>query len=235
MTRRLTVRLLSTVAVMLIACHLGRAEAAARSSIRVALDTVTVDVLSRIAWQAMTRECSGIWAREGVELLWPAAGAPMAPARVVLPVVFDDHELSSHESQKGAALGVTLSIGRSQRIVVSAPRAERMIAARDGLARPSNVLQRENAIGVLMGRVVAHEIGHALLSGVGHAARGLMRAQFDVGELQPALHGEFALSDAGRRELEARFWDTAPPDPLAQSAFTWKDAPPAPSRLHARR
>jgi hypothetical protein len=233
MTRRLPVRLLFTVALMSTACQLARAEAAARSSIRVALDTVTVDALSRIAWQAMTRECSGIWAREGVELLWPAAGAPMPPARVVLPVVFDDHELSSRESQKGAALGLTSSIGRSQRIVVSVPRAERMIAARDGLAHPSNVLQRENAIGVLMGRVVAHEIGHALLGG--HAARGLMRPQFDLGEMQPALHGEFALSEAERHQLEARFSDATPPGQLAQSVFTWKDAPPAPSRPRAQR
>jgi hypothetical protein len=222
-----------TVALMLTACDLGRAEAAARAPIRVALDAVTIDSMSRTAWQAMVRECNRIWAREGVELLWSAADAATPPARMVLPIVFDDHELRLAEKQQGAALGLTLFVGLSQRIVVSAPRAEQIVAARDGLAQPSRVLQRENAVGVLMGRVVAHEIGHALLSGAGHVAQGLMRAQFDVGEMQPAAPREFALSDAERRQLEARFRDATPPGRLAQSTFTWRDAP-APSRPRAQ-
>jgi hypothetical protein len=234
MKRPLPVRLVRTVALMLTACVLSRRTRAARSPIRVAVDTVTADALSRIAWQAMTRECSRIWAREGVELLWLAAEPATPPAPIVLPVVFDDRELSRQESQKGAALGVTSFIGRSQRIVVSVPRAQQIITARSELAKPSNVLQREIALGVLMGRVVAHEIGHALLRAPGHSPRGLMRRSSTWAKCGRPGTGS---SPVGRRAPAARralggFDPVRPDRPVG---LHWADAPPAPSRRRAQR
>src|SRR5688500_8709351 len=87
--------------------------------IPVALAPVIGDRLSGIAWRAMTEECSGIWAREGVVLTWSGAEAN---ARVVLPLLFDDRETGKHDPKGEDALGVTAFEGRSQRIIVSVAR-----------------------------------------------------------------------------------------------------------------
>jgi hypothetical protein len=59
-------------------------------------------------------------------------------------------------------------------------------------------------LGLALGRVIAHEIGHHLL-GIEHAARGLMRAVFDARTLvDPRASPNFALDESGRARLRER-------------------------------
>ena len=62
--------------------------------------------------------------------------------------------------------------------------------------------------GVLLGRSIAHELGHLLMGTTEHSAHGLMRARWDAREVERNLRRDWVLSrDEGtrmRRGLEAR-------------------------------
>jgi hypothetical protein len=181
----------------------------------------------------MTAECSRIWAPEGIALTW---GGSNADADLVLPLVFDQREVRKHDRKDGDAFGVTLFFGRSQRIVVSVARAHDVVGQRHGLADSSDGMALDIALGTLLGRVVAHEIGHALLLTTTHAASGLMHPHIDAADLRPSLEGQFALSLPDRDRLSTRFTNWNPSAQRAtDAAFTWSEAPPAPSRLRAQR
>ena len=213
-------------------CQLVSAETAARP-IRVTLAPVLVERLSGVAWRAMTKECSDIWAREGIALSW---SGPTDDADLVLPVVFDDRGVRKYDTKREDAFGVTLFAGRDQRILVSISRARQVVARRNGLADSSDATTLDIAMGVVLGRVVAHEIGHALLLTLSHATHGLMHPSIETADLRPRLAGELALLAADRHRLTVRFSNRPAPVQVANAAVTWTDVPPpAPSPLRARR
>lgn len=98
------------------------------------------------------------------------------------------------------------------------------------------------AVGRVLGRVVAHEIGHVLLLSTRHATAGLMSPSLQtlrLGGFDPAFYG---LSAPDRERLAARFANggkgeprvSAPPPALARGAgpggatvvpVTFRDAP----------
>ena len=62
--------------------------------------------------------------------------------------------------------------------------------------------------GTLLGRAVAHEVGHLIFGSTAHASRGLMRACWSSRELQRSVAADWAFSRqegaAARRQLAAR-------------------------------
>jgi hypothetical protein len=230
MTSRLLARLL-LAALLSAAWHTAEADPAVRPLIRVALAPVWTDKLSGVAWRAMTKECDDIWAREGVSLDWTGWSAG---ADVAFPLVFDHRQVRQHDRRRASAFGVTLFAGRSQRILVSIARAREVVGQRHGLADTNDAMRLDIALGIMLGRVVAHEIGHALLLTTAHAAEGLMRPRIDADDLRPPLDGQFALVEPDRQRLSVRFSNAAPRETVL-ATFTWTDGPPAPSPLRAPR
>jgi hypothetical protein len=218
--------------VQLATCQPARAEAPPPATVRVALAPVIVDRMSGVAWRAMTEECTRIWATEGIALDW---SEPAAGASVVLPIVFDDREMRKHGSKRDNTFGITLFAGHSRRIIVSIGQAREVVGLRRAFADSDDAMTLDIALGVMLGRVVAHEIGHALLLTTRHAPDGLMRARFDTRDLRPAVPGQFALSPSDRERLAMRFSNEPTPAQLALAEVTWMDAPPAPSRPLAQR
>jgi hypothetical protein len=147
-----------------------------------------------------------------------------------VPLAFDDREVRKHDSSRDSALGITLFAGRSRRIVVSVARAREIIGLRRGIASSDDAVTLDIAMGMLLGRVVAHEIGHALLLTTSHSTHGLMRAQYDTLDLRPTVQGQFALMRSDRERLAIRFSNEPTPAQLALAEVTWMDVPPAPSR-----
>lgn len=231
---RLRTHLLLAALLQLVACAFARADTLERPAIRVALAPVANTRMSGIAWRALTEECTRIWAREGVALSWRGAADG---SDVVLPLVFDEREVRKHDRKSDEAFGVTLFLGRSQRIVVSIARARLVVSQRHGLADSGDGMTLDIAMGRLLGRVVAHEIGHAILLTTRHAAEGLMNARLDGDDLRPSADGQFALSAPDRSRLAVRFSNLRPSAPRGAdvAAVTWMDAPPAPSQRRARR
>jgi hypothetical protein len=201
----------------------------------------------------MTEELRDIWNREGIDVAWTRDGD--SDADVTLPVVFHDRELRKHDPKDAEAFGVTLFAGPSQRILVSAARARLVVAAHRGLANSGDAMTLDIAHGRLLGRVVAHEVGHALLLTLRHSTHGLMSPQLEQHSVTPLGAAQFALSIPDRERLAIRFSNIeaaelradaarkapVPVRPAAAAAdatitpITWVDAPPAPSRLRAPR
>ena len=59
----------------------------------------------------------------------------------------------------------------------------------------------DRRLGVVLGRAVAHEIGHYLLQTNTHAKRGLMRAKIDAREFADLRSGSFRLDAAAETYL----------------------------------
>jgi hypothetical protein len=205
MTTRVRARLLLAVLMHLaVLCHGAAGQVFQRSPIRVRLTVAAGDPISGVVWNSMTEECSRIWSREGVELLWPGTDDG-APPHVTLPLLFNHRELHTHDPADKEALGVTVFSGRSQHILVSLARARRMIANRRGLADSSDAMSLDIAHGRVLARVVAHEIGHALLLTLTHATHGLMSPQIEARGTPPIDDGQFTLTLVERERLNTRF------------------------------
>lgn len=141
--------------------------------IRLALN----DPLAAPAFRAMQDEASRIWRRHGITLTWTR---PTESCGMTVPVVFDDSEFRRRGgARRDAALGLTVFLGRAHTVYISQPRARDMVAKLRHLTpNMADSGERSARVGVLLGRVVAHELGHVLLTTVSHSESGLMRPEF---------------------------------------------------------
>jgi hypothetical protein len=183
------------------------AEAHAPARLRVRLVPQTReprDQMGGQAWVELIKECQRIWRAEQVEVI---GEGDKTAADVSIPLVFDHLQLLEHDSPKGTALGVTLFRGLTRKILVSVPRA-RQAAYRDASLGASGVASAgglDTAMARILGRVVAHEVGHVLLLKAGHGTTGLMRPDVDIRDLRTGAEGQFALSPGERAWLATRF------------------------------
>jgi hypothetical protein len=122
------------------------------------------------------------------------------------------------ESPDRYVLGELLSFGRPGALAIaSINRAEELI----GPPRPSGVLPtwlHEGRLGLVLGRAVAHEIGHYLLNTRTHAPYGLMRANFEATALLDHRSGAFDLDAGATSWLQDRIDRGMPIGPQAE---TW--------------
>jgi hypothetical protein len=206
MTPPLLTRIAFTLALAaLAACQPVHAQTAGRPSVRVVLDPTVVDAVSGVAWNAMTEECRRIWTPEGVDVSWRWGREDLPSAALSFPVLFDDGTVRGHDPKHGEAFGVTLFLGYSRRILVSAPRARQLVAAtRKGISDSGDALTLDIALGRVLGRVLAHEVGHALLLTTRHATEGLMSPHLHARAVRTIEAHQFALSATDRERLAMR-------------------------------
>ena len=138
----------------------------------------TKDYLPGPAFTTIQNEATRIWRRHGIALTWTQPSA--APCDTIEEIVFNDDELVRLAGgKKDTALARTVFHGRSRAIYVSVPRAFAMLAQlKDKFFQISSEGERNFRGGILLGRIVAHELGHALLTTMAHSKTGLMRPVF---------------------------------------------------------
>lgn len=162
----------------------------------------TAPELPAVARQELLREASTIWRNAGIRLTWVEDDG-VSPGRLRVSVGRRPVG-STHEGRW--TVGELLRFDDGTAVAAaSITRAEAVVeAAGTGRAHgsPSSVVQHR--LGVVLGRAVAHEIGHYLLDGAPHTAHGLMRATFQPGEFTDLRDGTFWLDDASRRRIQAR-------------------------------
>jgi len=164
-------------------------QAGDRSAVSVLLTTApSVKPATRIA---LMRETTGIWARAGIRLAWvsPTARPSGLSLRVLTvertgPASPEDASILG-ELVRGAGTTAVAMIALDQATVV-ATRARSARAA-------DNADQR---LGLVLGRIIAHEIGHFLLAAAPHQGVGLMRAQYPEAELTDPWSVAFELDTA---------------------------------------
>ncbi len=88
--------------------------------------------------------------------------------------------------------------------LISIESAQRLISSVPGRAgRELNAIEQQR-LGTVLGRALAHEIGHYLLDTHTHAQSGLMRPHFNALEFTDLRHGTFALDHAAEAWLRTR-------------------------------
>jgi len=166
--------------------------------------TVSPD-LRESTTRTLIDEATRIWGGEHVDLRWPPVGQTFEPSDAPLRVLVmtrpdsagNGHdrwpvaEILSHQQHRAIAIA---SIASARRVVDEAARAQLF-------ERPANL---EYRLGLVLGRAVAHEIGHFLLSTSSHADRGLMRAQVGSGEFAALGANQFRLDEDARRWIRQR-------------------------------
>ncbi len=150
-----------------------------RHAASVCIELTVNDDFSGPAFTTLRTEATRIWLRHGIALNWTAR--PGVMCEKVVPIVFDESKLRKLAGPKRDALALTEFVGRSQTIYVSAPRAFQMVSQlRERSTSFETIGERDFRLGTLMGRAVAHELGHVLLETTSHSATGLMRPIFSV-------------------------------------------------------
>ena len=176
-----------------------------RDAASVCIRLKTVDHLSGQALTTLASEATRIWIRHGIDLTWKQPVPAACPT--IVSIVFDERELLKLAGGTiDSALARTVFLGRSQTIYVSVPRAFAMLSQVNQRNRVLNSGgQRDLNGGTLLGRVVAHELGHVLLTTTAHSARGLMRPVFGLNDVLSADEETTTLSAIETDRLAMRF------------------------------
>ena len=193
-----------------------------------ALLSVTPD-LSGAARGALIAEAERIWRREGVKLTWPTASVDeSAPLRIL---VITRREAAKGGNERWAVGELVPQTGQRALAIASIAAAERVLAEAD--ARRLQLLEsRESGdyrLGLVLGRAVAHEIGHYLLGTATHADRGLMRASIDAREFADPGARTFTLDEAAGDWLRNRLTQTTDGSlPFSGFSYTVTQEPSVP-------
>jgi hypothetical protein len=150
-------------------------------------------------------EADAIWRYAGFAFEWERVPHEAAAASLQVVIGHDVRGLSN-----GAlALGwiVFADSAPLQQIYVSYENALQLLVESPGVVGPIGnmpVLERETLLARAMGRVLAHEMGHYLLSSKAHTQTGLMRARITSSEFFSNDQRRFKLDNAQRSSITAR-------------------------------
>jgi hypothetical protein len=169
--------------------------------------------LPAIARATLVEEAEALWARAGVRLVWRNGADRITETDRALRVLVIPRPALNPSARPDYALGELLSFGPPNALaVVSIDRVQELVksSATSSTMPPSLQASR---VGIMLGRAVAHEIGHYLLNSRGHAGKGLMRATFDVRELLDRRPGIFELDDDSKASIQQRIAHGMPVGP----------------------
>ena len=170
---------------------------------------------------ALVAETNAIWWANHLSLRWKTIDLYDPPAEPEiagsLKVLIMAREVPKAGGPAALTVGeLVLNEGAMPLAVASITGARRIVEE----AGRYQVLERphaaEHRLGVVLGRAVAHEIGHYLLRTKTHAQRGLMRAAIDAREFADPDSRTFRLDDAARAHIAS----LAARGPIVDSSLT---------------
>ena len=175
-----------------------------RRAAPVCVEITAKDYLAGPAHTTMREEATRIWLRHGIALKWTRQ--PLAECEVVVPIVFDADRLATISNGKHAdALAVTVFSGASRVVYVSLPRAFQLLSQIREVTRIESSGERDLRGGMLLGRIIAHELGHVLLTTMSHSQTGLMRPVYGLSDVMSADDRMTDLSSIETGRLAMRF------------------------------
>ena len=141
----------------------------------------------------MMSEAAAIWRQQGVLIDWLSSTTVRSVAGNRLRVLVVQKRLGD----KGVE---PINVGELVRptnghpvALVSIESAQQLVASVRGRAGYELIAVDQRRLGIVLGRALAHEIGHYLLDTHTHARSGLMRPTFDALEFTDLRDGTFAL------------------------------------------
>lgn len=193
------------VAVAVASSSVAAQRRAEEAGTRLEVLLTTASTLSKTARSSMMHEAAAIWAQHGVIINWvsPAVVRPIAPDRLRVLILKRRPQLQ--KSDEPFAVGELVRPAGSHPVaLVSIESAQRLVASLRGRAGYELISVDERRLGVVLGRALAHEIGHYLLNTHTHARSGLMRPQFDALEFTDLRDDTFALDHDAAAWLRSR-------------------------------
>lgn len=198
-------------ALVVIAIALGLCEAVPRAADKPVADTGTVlnlrlttsSELSGVSQRALVNEAEAIWRDANVRLRWitdPAGVESGRPLRILV-TRRSVSASSTHSWPVGELLRFQDNSAIATASITSALRVIQGDPDRELLDLPA---MHHYKLGIVLGRAVAHEIGHYLLESNWHARYGLMRATIDAREFADLRTGSFRLDRESQAYLAAR-------------------------------
>jgi len=155
---------------------------------------VPADVMTPAMATATAVEADAVWRAAGVTIEWSVGDRPgWRPDAPLLWVLFTDRCDGGRAGEMPIASMTFVDGKPTRRIVVCRSQA---LAVVDRAAPENHALPRrlhDELTARVMGRAVAHEIGHYLL-GPAHAPSGLMRAQHSTADFCGADAAPFAVA-----------------------------------------
>jgi hypothetical protein len=156
----------------------------------------TTNDLPAAARASLVSEADSIWRREGVRLQWTEDAEPLSSPTARLKVIVLGAKTIRGDEVWALAELITDASGRAL-VMTSTSAATRVVKSAGHRDEPSHAADRR--LGMVLGRAIAHEIGHYLLGTRDHARRGLMRAFIDAREFADLRGGRFFLDAAASR------------------------------------
>jgi hypothetical protein len=145
----------------------------------------------------LTQEAEVIWRREGLRLQ-RVSGADKPPSSGLALSVLVGRLLRNAGDEDVWPVGRLLPDQSGGRIAIASITAAQRVLASAGFGiEPITI--REHRLGLILGRAVAHEIGHYLLGTRSHARHGLMRGQIDTRDFADLRNGGFFLDGVASR------------------------------------
>lgn len=164
----------------------------ARDRSVVSVQLTTAPRVTPAARMALMREATGIWARAGIHLKWVSPGAHPEGLSLRVQTIERTGPTGSDDAALLGELVRGAGTGASALIALDKATAIAMRGTTNAALGP------DERLGLVLGRVVAHEIGHFLLTTSPHQDEGLMRARFAENELIDAWSTKFEVNQAMR-------------------------------------
>jgi hypothetical protein len=187
------------------AVHLGARERRPNTIGRLDLVLTTDPDLSESARISMMSEAGAIWRRHGIVIEWlpPAVVRSATPHRLRVLVI--RKRLAVDPALEPVAIGELMRPSSGHPIaIISIEAAKHLVSSVTGRMGEDLAAVDERRLGKVLGRTLAHEIGHYLLDTHTHAQRGLMRPNFDAFEFTDLRDGAFALDRDAATWLRTR-------------------------------
>lgn len=186
-------------------CHLQTGH---NPAIHVGALLVVASPVSKTAITAMQAEVERIWGRYGVTIRWLAHGHLPPGSSANVDVLVDSREWGHRRPTGRNTLGCFRfdRDGDSRPLITIFPQhAQRLAGALSARICGRRCLESwfERLHGTLLGRALAHEIGHYLL-GPEHSPAGLMRAEIDPRDVLAGEPKGVSLTDSQVQRLTSR-------------------------------
>lgn len=173
---------------------------AARAPVDLNLRLTAVDNLPPASKRVLVSEAASIWEDEGIRLRW-LSGAE-AREGATLRVLVMPRTVGAPADGEPWPVGELLRFEDSRAIAIaSLSGALRVVDESERFRLLGLPALREYRLGLVLGRAVAHEIGHFLLQSNTHADTGLMRASIGAQEFADPRGGSFQLDAQGQANL----------------------------------
>jgi len=181
--------------------------ASAAPQLSLNLNLASSQELSAVSTGALVAEVNTIWWHSHLSLIW-RTGEVAEPVPVVPESEDSLRVLVLARQTPGSGDTSTLTVGELVRSEGAKPLAIASITAARRIVDESVRFQilegprdYDRRLGVVLGRAVAHEIGHYLLRTSTHASQGLMRASIDAQEFADVHSRSFLLDNLAQAYL----------------------------------